>query len=94
MTARDLQRKDGQWTRGKGFDGFGPLGPWVETELDPTDLALELRVNGEVRQAAGTSQMIFGPNELVEFISNVMTLLPGDVDPDRDTGGGRAGEGR
>jgi 2-keto-4-pentenoate hydratase/2-oxohepta-3-ene-1,7-dioic acid hydratase in catechol pathway len=79
VTARDLQLKDGQWTRGKGFDGFAPLGPWVETELDPADLALELRVNGETRQAARTSQMVFGPNELVEFVTGVMTLLPGDV---------------
>jgi 2-keto-4-pentenoate hydratase/2-oxohepta-3-ene-1,7-dioic acid hydratase in catechol pathway len=79
VTARDLQLKDGQWTRGKGFDGFAPLGPWIETELDPADLAVELRVNGETRQAARTSQMVFGPNELVEFVSSVMTLLPGDV---------------
>jgi 2-keto-4-pentenoate hydratase/2-oxohepta-3-ene-1,7-dioic acid hydratase in catechol pathway len=79
VTARDLQRKDGQWTRAKGFDGFGPIGPWVETELDPTDLAVELRVNGETRQAGRTSQMAFGVNELVEFVSGVMTLLPGDV---------------
>lgn len=79
VTARDLQAKDGQWTRGKGFDGFCPLGPWVQTELDPSDLAVECRVNGEVRQAARTSQLAFGPNELVEFVSNVMTLLPGDV---------------
>jgi 2-keto-4-pentenoate hydratase/2-oxohepta-3-ene-1,7-dioic acid hydratase in catechol pathway len=79
VTARDLQRKDGQWTRGKGFDGFCPLGPWIETELDPTDLALECRVNGEVRQSARTSQLAFGPNVLIEFITQVMTLLPGDV---------------
>ena len=79
VTARDLQLKDGQWTRGKGFDGFAPLGPWIETELDPADLAVELRVNGETRQAARTSQMVFGPNELVAFVSSVMTLLPGDV---------------
>jgi len=79
VTARDLQLKDGQWTRGKGFDGFCPLGPWVETEIDPADLALECRVNGETRQAARTSQLTFGPGELVEFISSVMTLLPGDV---------------
>jgi 2-keto-4-pentenoate hydratase/2-oxohepta-3-ene-1,7-dioic acid hydratase in catechol pathway len=79
VTARDLQLKDGQWTRGKGFDGFAPLGPWIETELDPTDLALELRVNGDTRQAARTSQLVFGTNELVEFVSNIMTLLPGDV---------------
>jgi 2-keto-4-pentenoate hydratase/2-oxohepta-3-ene-1,7-dioic acid hydratase in catechol pathway len=79
VTARDLQRRDGQWTRAKGFDGFCPLGPWVETELDPTDLWVECRVNGEVRQAARTSQMQFGPAQLVEFVSHVMTLLPGDV---------------
>ena len=79
VTARDLQKKDGQWTRGKGFDGFCPLGPWVETDLDPGDLAVECRVNGETRQAARTSQLTFGPGELIEFITDVMTLLPGDV---------------
>ena len=79
VTARDLQLKDGQWTRGKGFDGFCPLGPCIETEIDPLDLALECRVNGETRQAARTSQLAFGPGELLEFVSGVMTLLPGDV---------------
>ncbi len=79
VTARDLQQRDGQWTRAKGFDGFCPLGPWIETELDPADLAIECRVNGETRQAARTSQLAFGPAELVEFVSAVMTLLPGDV---------------
>jgi 2-keto-4-pentenoate hydratase/2-oxohepta-3-ene-1,7-dioic acid hydratase in catechol pathway len=79
VTARDLQAKDGQWTRAKGFDGFCPLGPWIETELDPTDRAIECRVNGEVRQASRTSHLAFGPNELVEFVTRVMTLLPGDV---------------
>ncbi len=79
VTARDLQARDGQWTRAKGFDGFCPLGPWIETEVDPSDLAVECRVNGEIRQAARTSQMAFGPNVLVEFVSRVMTLLPGDV---------------
>lgn len=79
VTARELQRKDGQWTRAKGFDGFCPLGPWVETGLDPSDLWVECRVNGQVRQAARTSQMQFGPAELLEFVSRVMTLLPGDV---------------
>jgi len=79
VTARDLQRKDGQWTRGKGFDGFCPVGPWIETTIDPSDLALECRVNGEIRQSARTSQLTFGPNVLVEFITQVMTLLPGDV---------------
>jgi len=79
VTARDLQKKDGQWTRGKGFDGFCPLGPWIETEFDPTDVLVECRVNGEVRQSARTSLMAFGPNTLVEFVTRVMTLLPGDV---------------
>jgi len=79
VTARDLQAKDGQWTRAKSFDGFCPLGPWIETELDPTDVAVECRVNGETRQAARTSQLAFGPGELIEIITRVMTLLPGDV---------------
>ena len=79
VTARDLQAKDGQWARAKGFDGFCPLGPWIETELDPSDLAIEGRVNGEVRQSSRTSHLAFGPNELVEFVTGVMTLLPGDV---------------
>ena len=79
VTARDLQARDGQWTRAKGFDGFCPLGPWVETEFDPTDSAVECRVNGVVRQAARTSQLAFGAGELVEFVTGVMTLLPGDV---------------
>lgn len=79
MTARDLQVKDGQWTRAKNFDTFCPLGPWIETELDPSDLAIRMRVNGEVRQSSRTSNLIFGVPELVSFISNVMTLSPGDV---------------
>ncbi|HJP66301.1 MAG TPA: fumarylacetoacetate hydrolase family protein [Actinomycetota bacterium] len=79
VTARELQAKDGQWTRAKGFDTFCPLGPWVETELDAGDVAVECRVNGEVRQSARTSQLAFGPGELIEFVTSVMTLLPGDV---------------
>lgn len=79
MTARDLQVRDGQWTRAKNFDTFCPLGPWVETELDPGDLSIELRLNGEVRQSSSTSRMIFGVPALVSFISGVMTLYPGDV---------------
>ncbi len=79
VTARDLQSKDGQWTRAKGFDGFCPLGPWVETDLDPSDLLLETLLNGEIVQSASTSDMIFDPYGLVSFISHVMTLLPGDV---------------
>jgi 2-keto-4-pentenoate hydratase/2-oxohepta-3-ene-1,7-dioic acid hydratase in catechol pathway len=80
VTARDLQRRDGQWTRGKGFDTFCPLGPAIETELDPLEgLRIECRVNGEVRQSGTTADMVFGVAELIEFITRVMTLLPGDV---------------
>lgn len=79
VTARDLQGKDGQWTRAKGFDTFCPLGPWIETDVDPSDLLIELYLNGEKKQESRTSNLIFSPAELVEFISGVMTLLPGDV---------------
>ncbi|MGV8082357.1 MAG: fumarylacetoacetate hydrolase family protein [Coriobacteriia bacterium] len=79
VTARELQTVDGQWTRAKGFDGFCPLGPWIDTEADPGDLLLECYVNGQLRQSARTSEMLFHPHELVSFISGVMTLLPGDV---------------
>ncbi len=79
VTARELQRKDGQWTRAKSFDTFCPLGPWVETDVDPADLLVESFVNGEKKQSARTSDMIWSPWELVSFISHVMTLLPGDV---------------
>lgn len=79
VTARDLQKKDGQWTRAKGFDSFCPLGPWVETDLDLSDLEISTRVNGEVRQRGRTSDMIFPPPLLVAYVSRVMTLLPGDV---------------
>ncbi|HSQ22643.1 MAG TPA: fumarylacetoacetate hydrolase family protein [Coriobacteriia bacterium] len=79
VTSRVLQRKDGQWTRAKGFDTFCPLGPWVETDVDPRDLLVESYVNGELRQHARTSDMIFDPFELVSFVSHVMTLLPADV---------------
>ena len=79
MTARDLQVADSQWTRAKNFDTFCPLGPWIETELLPDDLVIELRLNGELRQSSRTSQMIFDVPHLVSFISEVMTLYPGDV---------------
>ena len=79
VTARDLQKKDGQWTRAKGFDTFCPLGPWIETELDPADLAISTAVNGEVRQDARTSLLLHDVPTLVEYVSQVMTLLPGDV---------------
>lgn len=79
VTARDLQASDGQWTRGKGYDTFCPIGPWIETELDPNDLKVESRLNGKVCQSARTSILIHPLSELIWFISRVMTLLPGDV---------------
>jgi 2-keto-4-pentenoate hydratase/2-oxohepta-3-ene-1,7-dioic acid hydratase in catechol pathway len=79
VTLRDLQKKDDQWARAKGFDGSCPLGPWVETELDPIDVHLETRVNGEVRQSVSTSDMVFGVATIIEFVTEFMTLLPGDV---------------
>jgi 2-keto-4-pentenoate hydratase/2-oxohepta-3-ene-1,7-dioic acid hydratase in catechol pathway len=79
VTARDQQRLDGQFTRAKGYDSFGPLGPWVETVLDPSDLRIVTRVNGQVRQDGRTSQMIHDLPKQIAFISAVMTLLPGDV---------------
>jgi 2-keto-4-pentenoate hydratase/2-oxohepta-3-ene-1,7-dioic acid hydratase in catechol pathway len=78
-TLRDLQAKDSQWARAKGFDTSCPLGPWVETEVDPSDLALTTRLNGEVRQRARTAQLTYDPAELIAFVSGFMTLLPGDV---------------
>jgi len=78
VTARAVQQSDGQWTRAKGFDTFCPLGPWV-SDIDPEDLLLECLVNGEVRQSARTSDMLFGPYDLVSYVSGVMTLVPGDV---------------
>lgn len=79
VTARDLQKRDGQWTRAKGFDTFCPIGPWIETEADPSDLAVQTRVNGELRQDGRTSQLLHPVPELIEYVSEVMTLLPGDV---------------
>jgi 2-keto-4-pentenoate hydratase/2-oxohepta-3-ene-1,7-dioic acid hydratase in catechol pathway len=79
VTARDLQFKDVQFTRAKSFDTFCPIGPWVETELDPYNLAIETRLNGKTVQSSNTAQMKWGVYELVSFISGVMTLLPGDV---------------
>jgi 2-keto-4-pentenoate hydratase/2-oxohepta-3-ene-1,7-dioic acid hydratase in catechol pathway len=79
VTLRDLQKKDDQWARAKGFDGSCPLGPWIETELDPTDVTLRTRLNGEVRQEASTAQMIFGVATLIEYVTAFMTLLPGDA---------------
>lgn len=80
VTARDLQLKDGQFIRAKGFDTFAPIGPWIETQIaTPNDLAIVTMVNGEIRQQGTTADMIFSPFELVSFISSVMTLHPGDV---------------
>ncbi|HSV30888.1 MAG TPA: fumarylacetoacetate hydrolase family protein [Atribacteraceae bacterium] len=79
VTARDLQRLDGQWTRAKSFDGFAPLGPHIETDLDPRNLEVACLVNGLIRQRSRTSQLLFPVPELIAFVSQVMTLLPGDV---------------
>ncbi|HEU4949726.1 MAG TPA: fumarylacetoacetate hydrolase family protein [Candidatus Deferrimicrobiaceae bacterium] len=79
VTARDLQVKDVQYTRAKGFDTFAPLGPWIETDLDPSALPIRCLVNGEVRQDGNTREMGASVFRLVEFISSVMTLFPGDV---------------
>jgi len=79
VTARDLQRKDGQWTRAKSFDTFSPFGPWIETELNPMDVTVEAYLNGEQRQSSSTANMICTVYGLVSFISRVMTLYPGDV---------------
>ena len=80
VTARDLQRTDGQWTRAKGFDTFCPLGPAIDTDVDPLEgLSIVSRVNGEIRQSGTTADLVFGVSELVSFISSIMTLLPGDV---------------
>ncbi|PMP65403.1 MAG: hypothetical protein C0190_06755 [Thermodesulfobacterium geofontis] len=79
VTARDLQRKDGQWTRSKSFNTFAPLGPFIVKDLDPTDLKIQTRINGKIVQNSSTKELIFKPIELVYFISHIMTLLPGDV---------------
>jgi 2-keto-4-pentenoate hydratase/2-oxohepta-3-ene-1,7-dioic acid hydratase in catechol pathway len=79
VTARDLQRLDGQWTRSKSFDTFCPLGPRIAKNIDPTNLAITTRVNSVTKQNSNTNQMIFNAYKLVSFISAIMTLLPGDV---------------
>lgn len=79
VTARDLQRRDEQWTRGKGFDTFCPLGPWIETDFDPSDAMVTCHVNGEMRQMASTRDMVFSVRQIVAFTSTIMTLLPGDI---------------
>ncbi len=79
VTARDHQRDDVQWTRGKGHDTFGPIGPCIETELDPGNVNVSTYLNGELKQQGNTSDLIFSVPEIISFISGVMTLLPGDV---------------
>ena len=79
ITARDLQRTDGQWTRAKGFDTFCSFGPWIDTDFDPSDAVITSRVNGQMRQMASTRDMIFTVRVLIAFISSVMTLEPGDL---------------
>lgn len=79
VTARDLQRKDVQFTRGKSFDTFCPVGPWIETDIDPTNVAVETRLNGEVKQKGNTADMAFPVAFLIRYISEIMTLYPGDL---------------
>lgn len=79
VTARDLQQRDGQWTRAKGFDTFCPLGPWIETDLDAADVLITCKVNSELRQMASTKEMVFTVPQIVSFASSIMTLEPGDV---------------
>lgn len=79
VTARDLQKQDGQWARAKSFDTFCPIGPELVTDLDPSDLAITTRVNGAVKQSARTAQMVFSPAFLLAYVSRMMTLLPGDL---------------
>jgi 2-keto-4-pentenoate hydratase/2-oxohepta-3-ene-1,7-dioic acid hydratase in catechol pathway len=79
VSDRHAQANDGQWTRAKGYDTFAPIGPWIETEADPDNLKLETYLNGELRQSASTSDLIFVISKLISFISGIMTLLPGDV---------------
>lgn len=79
VTARDLQFRDGQWTRGKGFDTFCPFGPWIETDFDPADAVVTCHVNEDIRQMASTRDMVFNVKQLLAYVSSVMTLSPGDL---------------
>ncbi|MEW6011321.1 MAG: fumarylacetoacetate hydrolase family protein [Euryarchaeota archaeon] len=79
VTARDLQKKDGQWTRAKSFDTFAPIGPVIETQMNPDNQNIFLKLNGEIKQDSNTKNMIFEVEELLEFISHIMTLNPGDI---------------
>lgn len=79
VTARDLQKKDGQWTRSKSFDTFCPIGPYVVTGINPGELAVELYLNGECKQSSNTRNFIFSVEKIISFVSNIMTLNPGDI---------------
>ena len=79
VTARDFTLGDGQWTRGKSCDGFAPIGPYIETDLDPLNQNIVTKVNGNIKQNSNTSQMIFSPQEIISYVSETMTLNPGDV---------------
>jgi 2-keto-4-pentenoate hydratase/2-oxohepta-3-ene-1,7-dioic acid hydratase in catechol pathway len=79
VTARDLQRRDNQWTRAKGFDTFCAIGPWIETDLDPSDVLITCYVNDEMRQMASTHEMVFNVRQLIAYASSIMTLEPGDI---------------
>ena len=79
ITARDLQKTDGQWTRAKGFDTFCPFGPWIDTEFDPADAVITVRVNGQMRQMASTRDMVFNVGVIIAYVSSIMTLEPGDL---------------
>jgi 2-keto-4-pentenoate hydratase/2-oxohepta-3-ene-1,7-dioic acid hydratase in catechol pathway len=79
ITARDLQKTDGQWTRAKGFDTFCPFGPWIDTDFDPADAVVTCRVNGQMRQMASTRDMVFNVPNLIAYISSFVTLEPGDL---------------
>lgn len=79
ITARDLQKTDGQWTRAKGFDTFCPFGPWIDTDFDASDAVVTCRVNGQMRQMASTRDMLFSVSTLIAYISSIMTLEPGDL---------------
>jgi 2-keto-4-pentenoate hydratase/2-oxohepta-3-ene-1,7-dioic acid hydratase in catechol pathway len=79
VTARDIQKSDGQWTRGKSFDTFCPLGPWIDTDFKPTTQRITAKIDGELRQDATLDQMVFDIPTIIEFITSAMTLLPGDV---------------
>jgi 2-keto-4-pentenoate hydratase/2-oxohepta-3-ene-1,7-dioic acid hydratase in catechol pathway len=79
VTARDLQRKDVQFTRGKSFDTFCPVGPWIETGIDPTNVTVQTRLNGELKQKGNTADMAFSVAFLIRYISEIMTLYPGDL---------------